>query len=54
MKVKEWFRRFFAGMAIGTGAAIPGVSGAACSINSNSPWCFISGWYLYCFIPLGI
>ena len=29
MKVKEWFRRFFAGLGIGTGAAIPGVSGAA-------------------------
>ena len=32
MKVKEWFRRFFAGMAIGTGAAIPGVSGAAIAV----------------------
>ena len=32
MKVKEWFRKFFAGMAIGTGAAIPGVSGAAIAV----------------------
>ena len=32
MKAKEWFRRFFAGMAIGTGAAIPGVSGAAIAV----------------------
>ena len=32
MKIKEWFRRFIAGMAIGTGAAIPGVSGAAIAV----------------------
>ena len=32
MKVKEWFRRFFAGLGIGTGAAIPGVSGAAIAV----------------------
>ena len=32
MKVKNWFRRFFAGMGIGTGAAIPGVSGAAVAV----------------------
>ena len=32
MKVKEWFRKFIAGMAIGTGAAIPGVSGAAIAV----------------------
>ena len=32
MKVKEWFKRFIAGMAIGTGAAIPGVSGAAIAV----------------------
>ena len=32
MKVKEWFRRLVAGMAIGTGAAIPGVSGAAIAV----------------------
>ena len=32
MKVKEWFRRFFAGIGIGTGAAIPGVSGAAIAV----------------------
>ena len=32
MKVKEWFRRFIAGLAIGAGAAIPGVSGAAIAV----------------------
>ena len=32
MKVKNWFRRFFAGMGIGVGAAIPGVSGAAIAV----------------------
>ena len=32
MKVKEWFRQFIAGMAIGAGAAIPGVSGAAIAV----------------------
>ena len=32
MKVKEWFRRLIAGLAIGTGAAIPGVSGAAIAV----------------------
>ena len=32
MKVKEWFKKFIAGMAIGTGAAIPGVSGAAIAV----------------------
>ena len=32
MKIKEWFRRFIAGLAIGTGAAIPGVSGAAIAV----------------------
>jgi len=32
MKVKEWFRKLFAGMAIGAGAAIPGVSGAAIAV----------------------
>ena len=32
MKVKNWFRRFFAGMGIGIGAAIPGVSGAAIAV----------------------
>ena len=32
MKVKEWFRRFVAGLGIGTGAAIPGVSGAAIAV----------------------
>ena len=32
MKVKEWFRKLIAGMAIGAGAAIPGVSGAAIAV----------------------
>ena len=32
MKVKEWFRKFVAGLAIGAGAAIPGVSGAAIAV----------------------
>ena len=32
MKIKEWFRRLIAGMAIGAGAAIPGVSGAAIAV----------------------
>lgn len=32
MKVKEWFRKFIAGLAIGAGAAIPGVSGAAIAV----------------------
>lgn len=30
--MKNWFKRFFAGMGIGTGAAIPGVSGAAIAV----------------------
>ena len=32
MKVKEWFSKFVAGLAIGAGAAIPGVSGAAIAV----------------------
>ena len=32
MKLKEWFRRLVAGLAIGAGAAIPGVSGAAIAV----------------------
>ena len=32
MKIKEWFRRLIAGLAIGAGAAIPGVSGAAIAV----------------------
>ncbi|MDD4103538.1 MAG: DUF368 domain-containing protein [Erysipelotrichaceae bacterium] len=32
MKTKKWFRRFFAGMGIGAGAAIPGVSGSAVAV----------------------
>lgn len=32
MKEKSWFRRFLAGIGIGIGAAIPGVSGAAVAL----------------------
>lgn len=32
MKVKEWFKNLLAGFAIGVGAAIPGVSGAAIAV----------------------
>lgn len=32
MKVKEWFKNLLAGMGIGVGAAIPGVSGAAIAV----------------------
>lgn len=32
MEKKSWFRRFFAGIGIGVGAAIPGVSGAAVAL----------------------
>lgn len=32
MKVKEWFKKFLAGIGIGVGAAIPGVSGAAVAV----------------------
>ena len=32
MKIKEWFRNLVAGLAIGAGAAIPGVSGAAIAV----------------------
>ena len=32
MKIKEWFRKLVAGLAIGAGAAIPGVSGAAIAV----------------------
>ena len=32
MKEKSWIRRFFAGIGIGVGAAVPGVSGAAVAL----------------------
>lgn len=35
MKIKKWLRNFVAGLAIGVGAAIPGVSGAAVSVIFN-------------------
>ena len=61
MKVKEWFRRFFAGMAIGTGAAIPGVSGAAIAvifrvyediINAVNSFRKKFGWAITVLIPI--
>jgi len=61
MKVKEWFRRFFAGMAIGTGAAIPGVSGAAIAvifrvyediINAVNNFRKKFGWAIAVLIPI--
>ena len=33
--MNKWLKRFFAGMGIGTGAAIPGVSGAAIAVIFN-------------------
>lgn len=35
MKIKKWLRNFVAGLAIGVGAAIPGVSGAAVAVIFN-------------------
>ena len=32
MKIKEWFKTFFAGMAIGAGSAVPGVSGGTIAV----------------------
>ena len=32
MKVKNWFKTFFAGMAIGFGSAVPGVSGGTIAV----------------------
>ncbi|MCQ2800822.1 MAG: DUF368 domain-containing protein [Bacilli bacterium] len=61
MKVKEWFRRFVAGMAIGTGAAIPGVSGAAIAvifrvyediINAVNNFRKKFGWAIAVLIPI--
>ena len=61
MKVKEWFKKFFAGMAIGTGAAIPGVSGAAIAvifrvyediINAVNNFRKKFGWALSILIPI--
>ena len=61
MKVKEWFRRLVAGMAIGTGAAIPGVSGAAIAvifrvyediINAVNNFRKKFGWAITVLIPI--
>lgn len=61
MKVKEWFRRFFAGLGIGTGAAIPGVSGAAIAvifrvyediINAVNSFRKRFGWAITVLIPI--
>ncbi len=32
MKIKEWFKTFFSGMAIGFGSAVPGVSGGTIAV----------------------
>ena len=61
MKTKEWFRKFIAGMAIGTGAAIPGVSGAAIAvifrvyediINAVNNFRKKFGWAIAVLIPI--
>ena len=59
--MKNWFRRFFAGMGIGTGAAIPGVSGAAIAvifhvyediINAVNNFRKKFGWAIKVLIPI--
>ena len=61
MKVKEWFRKLIAGMAIGAGAAIPGVSGAAIAvifhvyediINAVNNFRKKFGWAIAILIPI--
>lgn len=61
MKVKECFRRLIAGLAIGTGAAIPGVSGAAIAvifrvyediINAVNNFRKKFGWAITVLIPI--
>ena len=61
MKVKEWFRKLVAGMAIGAGAAIPGVSGAAIAvifhvyediINAVNNFRKKFGWAIKVLIPI--
>ena len=61
MKVKEWFRKLIAGMAIGAGAAIPGVSGAAIAvifhvyediINAVNNFRKKFGWAIKVLIPI--
>ena len=59
--MNKWFKRFFAGMGIGTGAAIPGVSGAAIAVIFNVYEDIISavnnfrkkfGWAIKVLIPI--
>ena len=61
MKIKEWFRRLIAGLAIGAGAAIPGVSGAAIAvifrvyediINAVNNFRKKFGWAITVLIPI--
>ena len=61
MKVKEWFKKLIAGLAIGTGAAIPGVSGAAIAvifrvyediINAVNNFRKKFGWAIKVLIPI--
>ena len=61
MKIKQWFRRFLAGLGIGTGAAIPGVSGAAIAvichvyediINAVNSFRKRFGWAIAVLIPI--
>ena len=61
MRVKEWFRKLIAGMAIGAGAAIPGVSGAAIAvifhvyediINAVNNFRKKFGWAIKVLIPI--
>ena len=61
MKVKEWFRRLIAGLAIGAGAAITGVSGAAIAvifrvyediINAVNNFRKKFGWAITVLIPI--
>ena len=61
MKIKEWFKRLFAGLGIGTGAAIPGVSGAAVAvifhvyediINAVNNFRKRFGWAITVLIPI--
>ena len=61
MKIKEWFRKLVAGLAIGTGAAIPGVSGAAIAvifhvyediINAVNNFRKKFGWAITVLIPI--
>ena len=61
MKIKEWFRRLIAGLVIGTGAAIPGVSGAAIAvifrvyediINAVNNFRKRFGWAITVLIPI--